>query len=90
MGFQKSGKISFRHHIVCFCNISTKIIPNTVTALFRVSEQHDSVSFLNESILEMIRFNHNKSLINSDSLTPTAGFNFTFNVKHIQCVCMCL
>ncbi len=42
--------LHFRHHISCFCSISpTKIIPNTVTVLFCVSEQHDSDSFLNES-----------------------------------------
>ncbi len=34
----------------CFCAISTtKNIPNISTALFCVSEQHNSVSFLNES-----------------------------------------
>ncbi len=44
--------LRFRHHISSFCSISpTKIIPNTVTALFCVSEQHDSDSFLNESIV---------------------------------------
>uniref|UniRef100_A0A671N7P8 ubiquitinyl hydrolase 1 n=1 Tax=Sinocyclocheilus anshuiensis TaxID=1608454 RepID=A0A671N7P8_9TELE len=36
----------FRHHIDGFC---AKIIPNTATALFCVSEQHDGDSFLNES-----------------------------------------
>ncbi len=42
--------LRFRHHISCFCSVSpTKIIPNTATALFCVSEQHDSESFLNES-----------------------------------------
>ncbi len=42
--------LRFRHHIACFCSISpTKITPNTATALFCVSEQHDGVSFLNES-----------------------------------------
>ncbi len=29
----------------------------------------------------MIRFNRNDSLINSDLLTPTGGFNFTFKVS---------
>ncbi len=34
--------LPFRHHIACFCSISTtKIISNTATALFCVSEQHD-------------------------------------------------
>ncbi len=44
--------LCFRHYIACFCSISTtEIIPNTVTALFCVSEQHDGDSFLNESTL---------------------------------------
>ncbi len=42
--------LRFRHHISCLCSISpTKMIPNTATVLFCVSEQHDSVLFLNES-----------------------------------------
>ncbi len=44
--------LCFRHYIACFCSIlTTKITPNTATALFCVSEQHDSDSFLNESIV---------------------------------------
>ncbi len=44
--------LGFRRHIACFCSISTtKTITNTATALFCVSEQHDSDSFLNESIV---------------------------------------
>ncbi len=36
--------LRFRHHIACFFSISpTKIIPSKATALFCVSEQHDSV-----------------------------------------------
>ncbi len=47
-----SGNLCFRHQIGCFCSISpTKITPNTVTALFCVSEEHGGVSFLNESIV---------------------------------------
>ncbi len=42
-------RLTVRHHISCFCSISpTKIVPNTATALFCVSEQHESDSFLNE------------------------------------------
>ncbi len=29
----------------------------------------------------MIQFNHNNSLINSDLVTPTGGFNFTCKVS---------
>uniref|UniRef100_A0A8C2JW77 Conserved oligomeric Golgi complex subunit 3 n=1 Tax=Cyprinus carpio TaxID=7962 RepID=A0A8C2JW77_CYPCA len=43
------------------------IAPNKATALFCISEQHDCDSF-----------NLNHSLINSDLLPPTGGFNFTF------------
>ncbi len=38
-----------------FALSSTKIIPNTVTALFIISEQHDGVSFPNESNVYMIQ-----------------------------------
>ncbi len=54
--------------------------PNTATALFCVSEQHDGVSFLNESTVYMIRFSRNDSLINSDFLPPIGGFNSTFRI----------
>ncbi len=38
-----------------FALSSTKIIPNTVTALFIISEQQESVSFPNESNVYMIQ-----------------------------------
>ncbi len=45
-------KRRFRLHIACFALFrQQKNILNTATALFCVFEQHDSVSFLNESIV---------------------------------------
>jgi len=47
-----SRDLRFRHHIDCFCSIfPTKNIPNTATVLLCVSEWHDGVWFLNESIV---------------------------------------
>ncbi len=47
----KLSHLYFRYNVDCFCLISLmKIIPIKATAeLFCVSEQHSSVSFLNES-----------------------------------------
>ncbi len=73
--------LRFRHHIEYFCSIPlTKMDPNTVRALFCISEQHDSVSFLNESTVLMIWFNHNDSLIKSNILPLAGSFNSTFKV----------
>ncbi len=69
--------LCFRCHNYCFCAIlTTKIISNTATALFRVSEQHDGVSFLNESTVKWF-----SSVAVTHSLTVTGGFNFTFKVS---------
>ncbi len=55
----------------------TKIIPNTATMLFWVCATWWGF------VPEMIRFSRNDSLINSDLLTPTGGFNFTFKASFI-------
>ncbi len=49
----KLSDLNFRHNIDCFCSISLmKIVPIKATAeLLCVSEQHSSVSLLNESML---------------------------------------
>ncbi len=73
--------LHFRPHIACFCSISpTKKLLQTTTVLICVSDQHESDSFLNYSIVYMIQFNHSDSLITSDFQPPTGEFNFTFKV----------
>ncbi len=73
-----SRDLRFRRHIGCFCSISAqRNIPNTATALFCVSEQHDGDSFLNESTLN----DSVQSQRLSDLLPPAGGFSFTFKVS---------